>query len=165
MVRDLKQDVAIRAARPDDVPAILRFVKALAEFERLAEQVTASEEIFARSLFGPRPYAECLIAELGSEPAGIALFFHNFSTFTGKSGLYLEDIFVAPEFRSLGIGLAFFRELARVALARDCSRLEWSVLDWNERAIAFYRRLGAEPMSDWTVQRLTRETIEKLAAM
>jgi len=97
-------------------------------------------------------------------PAGIALFFHNFSTFTGKPGLYLEDIFVAPEFRSLGIGLAFFHELARIALARDCTRLEWSVLDWNERAIQFYRRLGAEPMTDWTVQRLTWEKIEELAA-
>src|ERR1700722_4608728 len=164
MPQNSKQDFAIRAARPGDVPTILRFVKALAEFERLADKVTATEAIFANSLFGPRARAECLIAEAGAAPAGIALFFHNFSTFTGKPGLYLEDIFVAPEYRSLGIGLAFFRELGKIAGARDCTRLEWSVLDWNERAITFYRRLGAEPTSEWTVQRLTRERIEKLAA-
>jgi GNAT superfamily N-acetyltransferase len=163
MDTDPKLAFAIRPAERSDVPMILRFVRALAEFERLADEVTATEEIITHSLFGPRPYAACLIAECGATPAGIALYFHNFSTFTGKPGLYLEDIYVEPDYRSLGIGLAFFRELAKIALAHDCARFEWSVLDWNERAIAFYRRLGAQPMSDWTVQRLTREQIEMLA--
>jgi GNAT superfamily N-acetyltransferase len=155
--------LTIRPAGPEDVAVILRFVRGLAEFERLAHAVTATEETLSRSLFGPRPYGECLLAFLGTEPVGLALYFHNFSTFTGKPGLYLEDIFVLPDYRSRGIGLAFFRELAKIALARDCARLEWSVLDWNEKAIAFYRGLGAEPMSEWTVQRLTREKIEVLA--
>lgn len=154
---------AIRAATAGDVPNILGFIRALAEFERLAHAAVADEATLTRNLFGARAYAECLIAEADGDAAGFALFFHNFSTFTGKPGLYLEDIFVDPKFRSRGIGLAFFRELAKIALARDCARLEWSVLDWNERAIAFYRTLGAEPMSDWTVQRLTREKIEALA--
>ena len=156
-------EVTIRPAEPSDVGSILRFVRALAEFERLADQVVADDAILSRSLFGPRPYAECLMAFVGKEPAGIALFFHNFSTFTGKPGLYLEDVFVAPEFRGRGIGEAFFREMAKIARDRDCSRFEWSVLDWNEDAIRFYRRLGAEPLSDWTVQRLTRDKIERLA--
>jgi GNAT superfamily N-acetyltransferase len=154
---------SIRPARPEDVPTILGFVQALAEFERLSHQVTAAESTFALSLFGPRAYAECLLAFVEESPAGFALFFHNFSTFNGKPGLYLEDIYVEPAYRSHGIGLSLFRELAKIALARDCQRFEWSVLDWNEKAIAFYRRLGAEPMSEWTVQRLTREKIEELA--
>jgi len=157
------ESLMIRQARPDDVATILHFVRALAEFERLSDQVAADEATIRRNLFGPRPYAECLLAFVGGEPAGFALYCHNFSTFTGKPGLYLEDIFVEPHRRRLGIGQAFFRELAKIALARDCARLEWSVLDWNERAIDFYRRLGAEPLSEWTVQRLTREKIEKLA--
>ena len=163
MAEGMKDPFSIRPARASDAHAILSFVRALAEFEHLADRVTATEETIAGSLFGPRPHAECLVAECGKEPAGIALFFHNFSTFTGKPGLYLEDIFVSPAYRRLGIGLAFFRELARLALARDCARLEWAVLDWNESALAFYRRLGAEPMSEWTVQRLTRGKLERLA--
>jgi GNAT superfamily N-acetyltransferase len=154
---------AIRPARRSDIATILRFIRALAEFEKLADSVVADEETLARTLFGPRPYAECLLAEVDGEAAGFALYFHSFSTFVGKPGLYLEDIFVAPAFRSHGIGLAFFRELAKIAAARDCGRLEWSVLNWNERAIAFYRKLGAEPMSEWTVQRLTRAAIDALA--
>jgi len=153
----------IRAAASDDVMVILRFIRELAEYEKLGDQVSADRETLSRSLFGPRPYAECLLAETGGEPAGFALYFHNFSTFVGKPGLYLEDIYVAPAFRQAGIGLAFFRALAKIALARDCGRIEWSVLHWNERAIAFYRRLGAEPMAEWTVQRLTRKHIESLA--
>ena len=153
----------VRPAQPSDVPTILGFVKALAEFERLAHEVTADEATLERSLFGPRAYAECLLAFVDESPAGFALFFHNFSTFKGKPGLYLEDIYVEPAYRSHGIGLALFRELAKIALARDCQRFEWSVLDWNEKAIAFYRRLGAEPMTEWTIQRLTREKIEELA--
>lgn len=154
---------AIRPAERGDVPTIVRFIRELAEFEQLADQMTADAGTIARSLFGPRPYAECLLAAVDGEDAGFALYFHNFSTFVGKPGLYLEDIYVAPRFRQLGVGLAFFRELAKIAVARDCGRLEWSVLNWNERAIAFYRRLGAEPMSEWTVQRLSRGTIETLA--
>lgn len=153
----------IRSAERADAGTILRFIRELAEFEKLADSVEADEETIAQSLFGPRPYAECLLADLDGEPAGFALFFHNFSTFTGKPGLYLEDIYVRPEFRGAGVGLALFRELAKVALARDCKRMEWAVLNWNERAIAFYRKLGAEPKTEWTVQRLTRPTIEALA--
>jgi GNAT superfamily N-acetyltransferase len=163
MSADHAEGFSIRPARPDDVATILRFIRALAEFERLSHQVAADEAIIAHNLFGAHPYAECLLAHVGDAPAGFALYFHNFSTFTGKPGLYLEDIFVEPERRGLGIGLAFFRELAKIALARDCARLEWSVLDWNERALKFYRGLGAEPLSDWTVQRLTREKIAALA--
>jgi GNAT superfamily N-acetyltransferase len=153
----------IRPAERSAVATILRFIRALAEFEKLADFVAADEETLVRSLFGSRPYAECLLAEVDGAAAGFALYFHNFSTFVGKPGLYLEDIYVAPHYRGNGVGLAFFRALARIAVARDCGRMEWSVLNWNERAIAFYRRLGAEPLSEWTVQRLTRVAMEKLA--
>jgi GNAT superfamily N-acetyltransferase len=154
---------AIRPAQRGDIPVILRFIRELAAFERLADAVSADEAALSASLFGPRPYAECLLAEIDAEPVGFALYFHNFSTFVGRPGLYLEDIYVAPAFRARGIGLAFFRELAKIALARDCGRMEWSVLDWNERAIAFYRALGAEAMNEWTGQRLSRAAIEALA--
>lgn len=154
---------AIRAATADDIATILRFIRALAEFERLSHQVAADAAALTRNLFGPRAYAECLIAEADGVAAGFALYFHNFSTFAGKPGLYLEDIYVEPAFRGRGIGRAFFRELATIALARDCGRLEWSVLDWNENAIRFYRGMGAEPLSDWTVMRLTPVEMERLA--
>lgn len=154
---------AIRAATADDIATILRFIRALAEFERLSHQVAVDAAALARNLFGPRAYAECLIAEADGVAAGFALYFHNFSTFAGKPGLYLEDIYVEPAFRGRGIGRAFFRELATIALARDCGRLEWSVLDWNENAIRFYRGMGAEPLSDWTVMRLTPVEMERLA--
>jgi GNAT superfamily N-acetyltransferase len=153
----------IRLAERADTAAILGFIRELAEFEKLAGQLVVDEETLARNLFGPRPYAECLLAEVDGGAAGFALYFHNFSTFVGKPGLYLEDIYVAPVFRRRGMGLALFRELAKIAIVRDCGRIEWSVLDWNERAIAFYAKIGAEPMSDWTVQRLTRAGIEALA--
>lgn len=153
----------VRGAQARDVGIIMKFIRGLAEFEHLADRVTANEESLIRHLFGDRAYAECLIADVAGEPAGFALYFHNFSTFTGKPGIYLEDIFVEPAFREQGVGLALFRELAGIALARDCARLEWAVLDWNENAIRFYRRLGAEPMSGWTVQRLSRNEIEALA--
>jgi GNAT superfamily N-acetyltransferase len=159
----ISSELVIRPAGPGDVGVILGFIRALAEFERLADEAVADEATLSRSLFGPRPYAECLIACVGNEPAGFALYFHNFSTFTGKPGLYLEDVFVDPRFRGRGIGEALFHELAKIAQARDCARFEWSVLDWNENAIRFYRRLGAEPKPGWTVQRLTRDKIEKLA--
>jgi len=153
----------IRRAEQSDVGLIMQFVRALAEFERLADQVAADEAMLANSLFGPRTYAECILAFVGDKPAGFALYFHNFSTFTGKPGLYLEDIFVEPGFRGSGVGLALFRELSRIALARGCTRLQWAVLDWNEGAIGFYRRLGAKPMSDWIIQRLGRAEMEALA--
>lgn len=154
---------AIRPAERGDIALILRLVRELAEFEHLADSVTADESTLLQGLFGARPYAECLLGEVDGEPAGFASFFHNFSTFVGKPGLYLEDIYVVPAFRRHGVGRAFFRELAKIAIARDCGRMEWSVLNWNERAIAFYRALGAVPVTEWSVQRLSREGIEALA--
>lgn len=153
----------IRQARESDAAAILELIRDLAKYERLLHEVTATEEGLRERLFGPRPYAEVLLAEVEGTLAGFALFFHNFSTFLGKPGLYLEDIFVRPQYRSRGIGREFFRHLARLALERDCGRMEWAVLDWNEPALAFYRKQGAISMSDWTVQRLTREGIARLA--
>jgi GNAT superfamily N-acetyltransferase len=159
----LPERCTIRPAGRADTATILYFIRELAEFEKLAGHLVADEDTLARNLFGPRPYAECLLTEFEGEAVGFALYFHNFSTFVGKPGLYLEDIYIAPAFRRRGVGLALFRELAKIAVARDCGRIEWSVLDWNERAIAFYARIGAEPMSEWTVQRLTRAGIEALA--
>lgn len=160
---DAVTDVTVRPATKADVAVILGFIRELADFEKLAHEVVADEKTLERYLFGPRPYAECLIAEVNGDPAGFALFFHNFSTFLGKPGLYLEDLYIKPAFRGGGIGLQLLRELAKIALDRDCGRMEWWVLDWNEPAIEFYRKLGAEPMCDWTVQRLTRDEIKKLA--
>ena len=154
--------VAIAPAVPDDVPLILTFIRELAAYEKLSHVVSATEHDLARTLFGERPAAEVRIARWSGEPAGFALFFPNYSTFLGKPGLYLEDLFVRPAFRGHGIGRALLRELAQIAHARGCGRLEWWVLDWNEPAIGFYKKLGAEPMSDWTVFRLTGEALEKL---
>ncbi len=153
----------IRSATKDDAPLILSFIRELAEYEKLAHEVTANEITLTKHLFGAQPRGECLIAEVDDQPAGFALFFHNFSTFLGKPGLYLEDLYVKPEFRSAGVGILLLRELARTAIARDCGRMEWSVLDWNEPAIAFYNKIGAQSMSDWTPQRLDRTGIERLA--
>jgi GNAT superfamily N-acetyltransferase len=155
----------IRAAQEIDVPVILQLIRELAEYERLLHEVTATEAGLRQRLFGARPYAEALVAEVDESAAGFALFFHNFSTFLGKPGVYLEDIFVRPEYRGRGIGTAFFRQLAQLALERDCGRLEWAVLNWNEPALKFYRSLGAASMSDWTVQRVTGEGIKRLAQM
>lgn len=154
----------IRAATVEDVPLILRFIRALAEYERLADQVVATEDGLRETLFGARPYAEVVIAEEGGEPAGFALFFHNYSTFLGRPGIYLEDLYVLPEMRSRGVGGALLAHLARLAVDRGCGRLEWWVLDWNRDAIRFYRALGAEPMDDWTVFRVTGEALDRLAA-
>jgi GNAT superfamily N-acetyltransferase len=154
--------VVIRPADRSDVPVIAGLIRGLARFEKLEEEVTMTEELLARNLFGPRPYAETLIAEDGAAPVGFALFFHNFSTFLAKPGIYLEDLFVVPEHRGRGIGRALLQRLAQIAVERDCGRLEWAVLDWNREAIGFYERLGAKPNSEWTVYRLTGEALTVL---
>lgn len=155
--------ISIRAAVPADIDLIFHFVCQLAEYERLRHEVRATPEGLAAKLFGPRPYAEVLIAEQDSAPVGFALFFHNFSTFEGKPGLYLEDLYVLPEARGAGIGKALLQQLAQIALERDCARLEWWVLDWNEPAIAFYRSIGARSMDAWTVQRVDGDALKLLA--
>ncbi|HMD34718.1 MAG TPA: GNAT family N-acetyltransferase [Vicinamibacterales bacterium] len=146
-----------------DVPTILRMIEALAEYEKLSHAVTATEEQLRRTLFGPNPAAEVLMAYAGEQPAGFALFFHNYSTFLGQRGVYLEDLFVVPEWRGHGLGRQFLARLAAIALERDCGRLEWSVLDWNAPAIGFYRRLGAVPMEDWTIFRVAGDALSRLA--
>lgn len=156
--------LSIGIATEEDVPLILRFIKALAEYERLADSVVATEGLLRASLFGDRPYAECVIARWNGEPAGFALFFHNFSTFLGQPGLYLEDLFVNPEFRGKGVGRALLKHLASLAVERRCGRLEWSVLDWNESAIGFYKSIGALPLDDWTIFRLRGEALSRLAS-
>ncbi len=157
-------DIIIRAAQLDDIDTIRDFILALAEFEKLSHAVKADRDTLARYLFGPRPMAEVLIAEHAGASVGFALFFHNFSTFEGRPGLYLEDLFVIPEARGLGAGKALLARLANLAIERDCARLEWSVLDWNEPAIAFYRSIGAKPMDEWTVQRVDGAALLSLAA-
>ena len=155
--------ISIRPAQIDDVPLILQFIRELAEYEKLSHEVVATEAMLREHLFGPKPLAEVLIASNGNEPAGFALFFHNFSTFVGRPGIYLEDLYVRPAARGSGVGKALLRAVAQVAVDRNCGRLEWSVLDWNSPAIAFYERQGARPMSEWTVYRLTGEPLKKLA--
>ncbi len=157
-------ELEIRAATEDDVPLILSLVKELAEYERLSHQVVATEEVLRDSLFGERRTAEVLIGHHGGEPAGFALFFHNFSTFLGKPGIYLEDLYVRPRYRGMGYGKALLARLAELARERGCGRLEWWVLDWNEPAIRFYKALGAVSMEDWTVYRLAGESLDELAA-
>ena len=156
-------NLEIRPAGPADVPVVLSLIRDLAEYERLLHEVEATEESLGRSLFGDRPYAEALIGELRGEPVAFAVYFHNFSTFLGKPGLYLEDLFVKPTARDLGIGGAILRRLARIAVERDCGRLEWSVLDWNAPALGFYKSLGAIPMGDWTIHRVTGDALRSLA--
>jgi GNAT superfamily N-acetyltransferase len=156
--------LVIREATPDDIDVILGFIRALAAYERLSHEARADRAVLARHLFGPRPMAEVLIAELAGAAIGFALFFHNFSTFEGKPGVYLEDLYVAPEARGRGAGKALLTRLARLALERDCARLEWAVLDWNQPAIDFYRSLGARPMDEWTVNRVDGGALVALAA-
>ena len=155
--------VSIRAATSADVPLILSFIRGLAEYERLPHEVVATEDRLRESLFGERPEAEVLLAFAGEAAAGFALFFHNYSTFLARRGLFLEDLFVVPERRGSGIGRRLLAEVARIAVERECGRLEWSVLDWNESAIGFYRAIGARPMDEWTVFRLTGESLRALA--
>jgi GNAT superfamily N-acetyltransferase len=153
----------IRPATPGDVPTIARLIGALAEYERLAHEVVLDENRLREHLFGARPYCECLIAEDAGTPVGFALFFHNYSTFLAKPGLYLEDLFVLPEYRGRGHGKALLIALAKLTVERACGRLEWSVLDWNAPSIAFYHSLGAKLMDDWTVMRVTGDALTKLA--
>jgi GNAT superfamily N-acetyltransferase len=155
--------VEIRFAQRVDVDVIEKLIRDLARYEKLEHEVTMTRELLDRSLFGPRPYAETLLAEDDGRAVGFALFFHNFSTFLAKPGIYLEDLFVVPEQRGRGIGRALLQYLARIAVERDCGRLEWAVLDWNRDAINFYERLGAKPKSEWTVYQLTGESLHALA--
>ena len=154
---------SIRPATRDDVPTILAFIQALAEFENLTHEVTATEGELCEQLFGPSPRAEVLLACENGAPVAFALFFHNFSTFLSRTGLYVEDLFVLPEHRGKGYGRALMLQLAKLARERGCGRFEWTVLDWNQRAIDFYKSLGAEPMSQWIIQRVTGPALEKLA--
>ena len=155
--------IEIRKAERSDVPLILGFIQSLAEYERLRDACVATEERLTKTLFGNSPAAEVIIASVDGKPAGFALFFHNYSTFLAQRGIYLEDLFVRPEARSRGVGFALLSELARLAIERDCGRLEWAVLDWNQLAIDFYRKIGANPLDDWTVFRLTGEALQRLA--
>ena len=154
--------IRIERATERDVPLILELINGLAVYEKLAHEVTATEAGLRETLFGARPAAEVVIAYAGDTPAGFALFFPNYSTFLGKPGLYLEDLFVLPEWRGHGLGLALMTHLAKTAVERGCGRFEWSVLDWNEPAIGFYEKLGAVPMAEWTIFRLTGEALERL---
>jgi len=156
-------NIRIEPAQERDVGLILELIRGLAEYERMSNQVVATEAGLREALFGAHPSAEVIIAYADDRPAGFALFFHNFSTFLGRRGLYLEDLFVTPEFRRLGIGRRLLTELARIAVARGCGRFEWSVLDWNAPAIEFYKRLGARPLDDWTIFRVTDAALTRLA--
>jgi GNAT superfamily N-acetyltransferase len=155
--------MTLRAATLEDVPQILAFIRALADYERLLDEVVATEDGLRRALFGPRPYAEVVLAEEAGTPVGFALFFHTFSTFVGLPGIYLEDLFVVPEARGRGVGRALLTYLARLAGERGCGRVEWAVLDWNAPAIGFYQSLGALPNAEWTVYRLAGDALTALA--
>ena len=156
-------DVRIVAARTEDVPIVLDLIKALAEYERMSDHVVATEESLHASLFGARPAAEVVLARVEGTVVGFALFFHNFSTFLGRPGLYLEDLFVRPEWRGRGIGRKLMAHLAGIAIGRGCGRMEWSVLDWNQPAIGFYERIGARLLEQWRLCRLTGDGLTRLA--
>jgi GNAT superfamily N-acetyltransferase len=155
-------NITIRPAARQEMPQVLAFIRELAVYEHLERQVVASAADLAAALFGPRPYAEVVFACLDGEPVGFALFFHNFSTFLGRPGIYLEDLFVRPAARGHGVGKRLLAWLAATALERGCARLEWAVLDWNEPALGFYRSLGAVAQDDWTTFRLTDTALERL---
>ncbi|MBO9696437.1 MAG: GNAT family N-acetyltransferase [Sphingopyxis sp.] len=156
--------LSIRPAAPADLPLIAQFIRDLADYEKLAHEVRFDEAVLGDRLFGARPYAEVVIGEIDGEPQGFALFFHNFSTFEGRPGIYLEDLFVRPEARGSGLGKALLVHLAALCSERDCARLEWSVLDWNAPAIGFYQSLGAKPMDEWTVMRVDSDALTRLAS-
>ena len=153
----------IRQATEADVPVILRFIRALAEYEKLSHKVVATEESLRRTLFGNPRFAEVILGYEDGEPVGFALFFHNYSTFLGRPGIYLEDLFVDPDRRGRGYGKALLAHLARLARDRDCGRVEWAVLDWNTPSIEFYKSLGAVPLDDWIIFRITSEALERSA--
>ena len=155
--------LSIRPATVADVPVILQLIRDLAAYERAPNEVTATKEQLVNVLFGKKPAAEVLLAFENETPVGFAVFFHNFSTWLGRPGLYLEDLFVKPEMRGKGYGRALLVDLAKIALERGCGRMEWAVLNWNDPAIQFYRKLGAKPMDEWTAFRLTHDGIAKLA--
>ena len=153
----------IRPVTEADIPDILRFIKALADYEKLSQQVVATEELLQQHLFGPRSTAEVLIARFEGRSVGFALFFTSFSTFLARPGIYLEDLFVESEVRGKGVGKALLQAVAKIAVKRNCGRLEWAVLDWNDPAIGFYKKLGALPMDDWTTMRMTGESLKNLS--
>lgn len=154
--------IKIRNAEEKDIGTILEFIKGLAEYEKLSNEVVADESILRKNMF-EKKYAECVIASYDGKDAGFALFFHNFSTFLGRPGIYLEDLFVKPEFRGMGIGKALLKHLAKIAKERGCGRFEWWVLDWNKPSIDFYKKLGAKPMDEWTVFRVAGKDLDELA--
>ncbi|HED38314.1 MAG TPA: GNAT family N-acetyltransferase [Ignavibacteria bacterium] len=163
MKKDFMQKLKIRRASIEDIHTILSLIKELASYEKLLDEVTATEKLLKENLFGKNKYAEVLIAEYEGKPVGEALYFHNFSTFVGKPGIYLEDIFVKPEMRGKGIGKALFSELIKIAKDRNCGRVEWVVLNWNKPAVEFYKSLDAVSIDEWTVYRLTEEKINNLS--
>ncbi len=156
--------LSIRPATPADLPLIAQLIRDLADYEKLLHEVRFDEAVLGQKLFGVHPYAEVVIGEIDGAPQGFALFFHNFSTFEGKPGIYLEDLFVRPDARGSGLGKALLSHLARLAMERDCARLEWSVLDWNSPAIGFYQKLGARLMDEWTVMRVDGPALQQLGA-
>ena len=158
------KNFTIRPATVDDAPVILSLIKGLAEYEKLSHEVVATEELLRDTLFGTRPVAEVILGDYNGEPVSFALFFHNYSTFLGRPGIYLEDLFVKPEMRRKGFGKVMLAYVANLTKERQCGRLEWSVLDWNEPAWKFYKSIGAVPMDEWTVHRVTGEGINRLAA-
>jgi len=155
--------ISIRPATPKDVPTVAFLIRALSQYEKLEHEVTMTEDRLRATMFGPRPYAEALLAEDDGKPVGFALFFHNYSTFLAQPGLYLEDLYVPESHRGKGIGKSLLVQLAKIAVERNCGRLEWAVLDWNVDAIGFYEKLGAKPNSEWTVYRLTGDSLNSLA--
>ncbi|HEY5133706.1 MAG TPA: GNAT family N-acetyltransferase [Candidatus Krumholzibacteriaceae bacterium] len=156
-----QRQITIRQASIDDVPLVLQLIRELAEFERISHEVVATEEIIRESLFGEAQAAEAILAECGGAPAGMAVYFQNFSTFVGRAGLYIEDLYVRPEYRGSGVGRALFRHCAGVALARNLGRVEWAVLEWNP-AREFYERFGAKAMDDWVLYRLSGDALKRL---
>lgn len=165
MITTTLSGITIRFAEPTDSVRILQFIKALADYERMSDEVIATEETVKKTLFGPKAYAEVIFAELDGQAVGFALFFHNYSTFVSKPGLYLEDIYIYPEYRGRGIGKMMMTYLAKLAIDRDCGRFEWSCLKWNKPSLDFYASLGAEAMDEWVTLRVSGEHLKSLAGL